>query len=112
MDSDKGVWMALSSVCDRLPRVESMIPRQAKRDASEKSIVQTLESLGYSVLRLSVPHGPDLLAAKRGGKPELLLAECKTGKGKLRPGQQKFADRWPCKVFVFRTPEDVLEALT
>jgi hypothetical protein len=88
-----------------------MIPRQAKRDASEPAIIETLEALGYSVLRLSVPHGPDLLAAKKGGKPELLLAECKTGKGKLRPGQQKFAERWPVKVYCWRTPEDVLEAL-
>jgi hypothetical protein len=86
-----------------------MIPRQAKRDQSEPAIIETLESLGYSVLRLSVKDGPDLIASRRGTGN--LLIECKSGKKKLKPGQQKFADKWPCKVFVFRTPEDVLEAL-
>jgi len=99
-----------------------MIPRQAKRDQSEPAIIETLESLGYSVLRLSVKDGPDLVAAKKGVVcvnndgtnlygPEVLFIECKTGKGKLRPGQQKFAERWPVKVFLFSTPEGVLEGL-
>jgi len=100
-----------------------MIPRAAKRDASEAGIIRTLESLGYSVLRLSVQDGPDLIAAKKGVVcvnndgtnlygPEVLFIECKTGKGKLRPGQQKFAERWPVKVYLFRCSQDVLEALT
>jgi hypothetical protein len=95
-----------------------MIPRQAKRDASEPAIIETLEALGYSVLRLSVKDGPDLIAAKAWDwssanryKPDVLFIECKTGKAKLKPGQQKFAERWPVKVYLFRTPEDVLEAL-
>lgn len=69
--------------------------RAAKRDTSEKDIVAYLRKAGWSVLHLSVKDAPDLLIGrqtKAGGIN--LLIECKTGKGKLRPGQQDFAASW------------------
>ncbi len=72
-----------------------------------------MEAIGYAVLQLSIPDGPDLVGARCNGPWPLriVFVECKTGKGKLRPGQQKFAERWPVKVYLFRSPDDVLEAL-
>jgi hypothetical protein len=84
----------------------SRIPRQAKRDASEPAIIKTLESCGFSVLRVSVKDGPDLLAFHHRTK-SVHLIECKSGTKKLRPGQQQFAETWP--LIVLRDQETVLE---
>ena len=86
--------------------------RAAKRDASEESIVQYLRKAGWSVAYLSGTDLPDLLLGKDTAIGKLnLLAEVKTGKKPLRPGQQQFADNWHgMPPFVLRSVEDA-EAL-
>jgi hypothetical protein len=75
--------------------------RAAKRDDSEAGIIATLEAHGARVQTLSGLNLPDLLVLYRG---RILLAEVKTGRAKLKPGQRAFADVWP--VEVLRSPED------
>lgn len=63
----------------------------ARRDASEPSIIATLELLGFSVVRLSIEDGPDLLIGRNG---ITRVAEVKTGDAKLRPGQVEWWQAW------------------
>jgi hypothetical protein len=79
---------------------------KAKRDRNEPEIVQALERTGWQVVKLSMPHGPDLLLAKAG---RCLLAEVKTAKGKLQPGQAQWHAAWrgPA-VLVLRSVDDAL----
>src|SRR4051794_14236467 len=87
----------------------SLVRRAAKRDASEKAIVEYLRKAGWSVLYLSVANGPDLLIGKHGAT---VLVECKSGKGKLRPGQAQWGREWKGDPpYVLRTIEEA-EALT
>ena len=78
--------------------------RAARRDGSEAEIISALEACGFTVQQLSQKDVPDLLIAKGG---RLWLAEVKTGKAKLRPGQQRFVTKWP--VIVLRSVEDVAQ---
>lgn len=83
--------------------------RAAKRDLSEAAIVEYLRKAGWSVLHLSVTNGPDLVAGKHGHN---VLLECKTGKGKLRPGQIQWGASWQGDPpYVIRTVSEA-EALT
>ena len=70
-----------------------MIPRKAKRDASEPEIVSALQQCGFSVERMDKPV--DLLVGFRG---RTWLVECKSGTkgyGKaLNSNQADFAARW------------------
>lgn len=82
------------------------IPRyKAKRDASEKSIVDALRSMGFSVELMDQPC--DALAGFRGVN---YLLEFKTGsKGygkKLNDNQQKFDDNWRGMKLVKLSSED------
>jgi hypothetical protein len=91
----------------------SRMRRAAKRDTSERSIVEYLKKAGWSVLKLSVKDGPDLIIGKqtRSGGINLLI-ECKTGNGKLRQGQKDWANNWNGHPpYVLRAVEDA-EALT
>jgi hypothetical protein len=75
--------------------------------------VDYLRKAGLSWLPLSVPNGPDGIAgAQLSCQTRVnLLIEVKTGKAKLKPGQQKFADEWQGDVpYVLRTVSDA-EAL-
>lgn len=80
----------------------------AQRDVSERSIVDFLESFGFSVYRLDKPV--DLLCGFRGRN---YLVEVKTGtkgygKG-LNANQQSFADDWRgSPVFTLHSVDDVL----
>ena len=70
-----------------------MIPRKAKRDASEREIVTVLEQCGFSVVRMDKPT--DLLV---GFRKRAWLVECKSGtkgygKG-LNKNQAEFAETW------------------
>jgi hypothetical protein len=80
--------------------------RAAKRDDSEAGIIATLEAHGARVQTLSGLNLPDLLVLYRG---RILLAEVKTGRAKLKPGQRAFADVWP--VEVLRTVQDATDWL-
>lgn len=77
----------------------------AKRDISEPAIVDALEATGWTVTRLSMKDGPDLLIG-RAGVTELV--ECKTGRKKVRPGQGEWHARWRGRpVRVMRNSLDV-----
>jgi hypothetical protein len=97
----------------------SLFRTAARRDKSEAAIVQALRQLGWSVLQVSVKDGPDLFAARRvyktGPNPEdwtwtwrTVAIECKTGKRKLKPGQEDFARNWAGEYVVLRSVDDVL----
>lgn len=83
----------------------SLSRRNPKRDSAEPAVVETLRRLGWSVLRVSVKDGPDLVCAKAG---RCLVAEVKTGKAKLKPGQQHWVSRWPGEARLLRSPDDVI----
>jgi len=87
----------------------SLHRRAAKRDDSEASIVDRLKALGAGVVRVSGENVPDLLIGWRG---MTLLAEVKTGKAKLKPGQVEFASNWRgAPVATLRTPEQAQDWL-
>jgi hypothetical protein len=120
-----------SLCCDPAARTDeqpmSLFRTAARRDKSEKLIVETLRQLGWSVLQVSVANGPDLFAAKT-VKAETVAAigpfpyptrfgftyqrcvaiECKTGKRKLKPGQERFREMWAGEYVVLRSVEDVI----
>ena len=79
------------------------VRRAAKIDATQAEIVKTLKSHGCEVISLAgVGNGvPDLLVMEcdAPGWGRLVLVECKTGTGKLRPSQQRIIDAgWPVVV--------------
>lgn len=77
-----------------------------KRDASEAEIVRALRASGCSVAFVSGKDVPDLLIGLRGRN---VVAEVKTGKAKLRPGQAAWADAWRGeKPVVLRSVDDAL----
>ena len=81
--------------------------RAAKRDLAELAIVKCLRLSGWSVEYISKKDVPDLIIGKNG---VTLLAEVKTAKGKLRPGQEKWHDEWRgSKPWILRDVEDVLD---
>lgn len=88
-----------------------MIPRRAKRDASEPEIISTLEQCGFGVERTSQPGWPDLLVSFR---RRCWLIECKSshkGYGKeLNENQKKFADRWRGPdIIILRSAQDAID---
>ena len=77
-----------------------------RRDASEPAIIAVFKAAGWSVQQLHIPGGPDLLLGAHGTAH---LAEVKSGKAKLREGQDTWHQRWRgSPVRVLRTPEDAL----
>jgi hypothetical protein len=98
----------------------SLFRTAARRDKSEAAIVQALRQLGWSVLQVSVKDGPDLFASKWciGGEKasppipfhyrRCVAIECKTGKRKLKPGQELFRQTWAGEYAVLRSVEDVI----
>lgn len=82
----------------------SLHRRNARRDQSEKDIVDYLRKSGWSVDYLSAKDQPDLLLGKYG---VTLLAEVKSGTKKLRPGQEKWHAAWRGGApYVLRSVED------
>jgi hypothetical protein len=81
----------------------------AKRDGNEAAIIEALEKTRWTVLRLSGEDTPDLLAARwEKGYPRVVLCECKSRRGKVRPGQARVLDTWPGETAVLRSVEDAL----
>jgi hypothetical protein len=80
--------------------------RAAKRDTVEASIVGALRKTGWSVEFMSIKDAPDLLLGLHG---MTYLAEVKTGKAKLRPGQFIWHAQWGgSPVIVLRSVDDAL----
>jgi hypothetical protein len=116
-----------SPCCDPAARTDerpmSLFRKAAKRDQSERLVIETLRQLGWSVLQVSVKDGPDLFAAKRCdirfavgpntdaivNGPRCVAIECKTGKRKLKPGQDAFRNNWQGEYVICRSVEDVLK---
>lgn len=69
----------------------SLSRRNPKRDTAEPAIVERLRQLGAWVQPLSGSNVPDLLVRFKGVNH---LVEVKTGRAKLRPGQQAAALVW------------------
>jgi Holliday junction resolvase len=83
--------------------------RAAKRDDAEPAVVERLRQLGASVARVSGEDTPDLLVGWRG---HTYLAEVKTGKAKLKPGQAEFARAWRgSPIATLRTPQEATDWL-
>jgi Archaeal holliday junction resolvase (hjc) len=84
----------------------SLHRRNPRRDASEADIVDTLEACGWSVTRLSIAGGPDLLAGRRG---ETLLVEVKSSTGTLSEAQTVWHLNWRgAPVAIFRNGDDAV----
>lgn len=75
-----------------------------KRDASEASIVAALEGMGCHCYRMDKPVDLLVFIPRTG---DLLLVECKTGKGKLTKEQEAFKTRWP--VSIIRSADEAIE---
>ncbi len=69
----------------------SRIPRQARRDANEPTIVQALEAMGFSVTRISGAGVPDLVVGKGAW---MRLVEIKAAKGTYTPAQKRWREQW------------------
>lgn len=85
----------------------------AKRDLSEKPIIEALQAVGCTVLALSIKGAPDLLVGYTDfeGYRANILMEVKTGKAKLRTGQEEWIGNWAGNVVVVRSIEDALQAV-
>jgi len=82
--------------------------RAAKRDYAEAEIVNALEEMKATVYRLDQPV--DLLIGYRGRS---ILAEVKTGKGKLNENQIKFIESWNGgDIPILRTSDDAINLIT
>lgn len=87
----------------------SLHRRNPRRDLTEPVIVLALLQAGFSVKRISGEDVPDLVLGRNGID---VMAEVKTGKKKLKPGQAEFAEAWRGrKPLVLRSLDDVLVLL-
>lgn len=83
--------------------------KRARRDANESELVKTIRQCGGQWLPLNVTDGPDGVIGFQ-GRTE--LAEVKTAKGKLKPGQSEFHKTWRGgPIRVLRTVDDVIQLL-
>jgi len=78
--------------------------RAARIDKTQNAIVARLRAIGVSVE--AIKHPDDLVICHNG---ETSLAECKTGNEPFTKGQVEFIERWPGKVYVFRSADDAAE---
>jgi hypothetical protein len=75
-----------------------------KRDTAEQTIVKALEDMSCLVIRMDKPV--DLLVQIPGVR-QIILAEVKTGKGKLTEEQEAFISRgW--EVWILRDVQDAI----
>jgi len=83
---------------------------KVKRDANERTIVDTLRAAGYAVQTLEQGKGvPDLLVCGPDGR--LSMLEVKQPGEKLTPAQVKWHAAWPGKVYVVHNADEALEAV-
>lgn len=84
-----------------------MIPRyKAQRDTTEPDIIMALEQMGFHVEQISAPGLPDLLLSRAG---QWLVAEVKTGKGRLTKAQHVFHGAARAPIPILRTVEQAVE---
>jgi hypothetical protein len=81
---------------------------RAKRDANEATIAQALHGVGATVVYVGIPGVPDLLVGYRGVNT---LLEVKGAKGKLRPKQVAWMEKWRGQCATVRCVEDALAAI-
>ncbi len=80
-----------------------------RRDGNESLLVIALRAAGASVEYLSGPGVPDLLVGYRGRN---YLFEVKTARGKLKPGQKLWIEKWRGDVpFTVRDIEEIFRVL-
>ncbi len=77
-----------------------------RRDSNEQEIVDALEAIGCSVVRLDKPV--DLLV---GHSARCYLLEIKGENGRLTQGQKDFMKTWQGQVRVVTTPEEAIEVI-
>ena len=84
--------------------------RKVRVDANHGEIVQALRQVGASVQSLAkVGDGcPDLVVHFR---KHTYLLELKTAKGKLRPQQVAWQEKWDGPVHVARSVDEALKAI-
>lgn len=85
---------------------------KARKDVTQRDIVEGLRVVGVKVYVLNNPNLPDLLTGFRG---KLRLLEVKNGKfpsqRKLRKGQEEFFREWQgCPVYVVTSLPEALDA--
>lgn len=82
--------------------------RAAKRDISEKSIIEALQAAGCTVVQISKRGVADLLVGYHG---QNYLMEVKTGKAKLTMAENIFHLDWQGQVTIVRSVEEALQAI-
>ena len=87
----------------------SLHRKAARRDHTERAIIDALQAAGATVTAISAPGVPDLLVATPDG--ETLLMECKARRGTLTDDQRRFHERWLGRIVIARNIEDALRAI-
>jgi Holliday junction resolvase len=77
-----------------------------RRDANEKQIVDALQAVGASVVRLDKPL--DLLVGING---RCYIIEVKTEKGRLTKDQKKFIALWRGQYAIVTNVDEAIEAI-
>jgi hypothetical protein len=83
----------------------SLHRRAAKRDSSEREIIDALEACGWTVQQVSAKDFVDLVIAKDGRN---VLVEVKSGTKPLKPCQRERFDSWPGPKVILRSGDQVL----
>jgi hypothetical protein len=90
-------------------RKDCLLPMRlrTRRDGNEREIIQALEAAACDVVQIDYPC--DLLVGRAGVNH---LIEVKLPDGKLREGQERFAETWRgSRVHVVRTVEEAFRAV-
>lgn len=90
-------------------RTDVTVRHAARRDEAEPGIISALVGIGAKVQPLSDTNVPDLLVGWCGIN---VLLEVKTGDARLRPGQKEWIRQWAGPVFVVRSEQEAVEAVT
>ena len=89
-----------------------MTPRYGNPDLVQFEIVQALRASGCEAEILTVIGGgfPDLLVSRSGA---MALMEAKSGRNaKLRDMQKKWHEKWKAPVYIVRTIDEALDAMS
>jgi len=90
---------------------ESVKPRFTPNDANQPEILRVarqIPGLDYIDLTEVGDDCPDTLFGYKGVN---YLAEIKTQKGRMRPGQERHHREWPGQTTVIRSPDDLLKLI-